>query len=336
MHPIVGWLLGAAAVVGRAALGLGKAAARRGGDIAGWVGGRLVSAPKHKAGGGAPGGGGAGRAPGGSPGGGGARGAPGGKGVEKKPGLLQRGLGSITSFASLLWLLDMLDNSLKRAVPNFKEVIKVKVYGDSSSVTTMKELQRLALSVAFGKVAPPVTIGPHILICEYDYMNRIVEVTVGYSYSGVFQQAANLFGLNAKGMDRLIQGPSEAFIGGTWPVFPESIIGFRKRGEELEEQGRSILQREPAPNPGPPFDGFSRADDLVALVTASLSTPCCTPPKPTAQYVYAATMPQVLPNETFHGTFVPGVLTQPGGATPQPPPVDDQNNELNDPTATLG
>lgn len=216
------------------------------------------------------------------------------------------------------WAMQAIERHTSQWYPKFVETITVRVWGDSSKDCKMKDLQRLALAIAFGKVTSVATIGPHFIRCSYAYHNRYVEVMLGYSYSGAAQQVGFAVTLSAAGVGRIVDGPDEKFTGGDWPTQLQTGFGlgsFLRAGGSptLEEKDRVILTPDLAPNPGPPFDGYTRADDLVALVTAALHSPCCTPPVPEATGTYQAReQPRIDPGSVGQdGTFTPGQLQAP-------------------------
>jgi len=180
----------------------------------------------------------------------------------------------------------------------YQEEITVEVWGNSDQETTKMALWQMALSIAFGKVAPfgqlKIQSQPVTIFVEYDVFGRRVKCYLAYEYSDFlaapyFASSAKLFQFTGKGknvdpvaqrnflqelsqstssgLERIIAGPGpiEDIYGGGWPAWSRGY-----GNTPLPEEGHIIASNSPGENPAPIFDTGSRGDWLGVAIAAQM------------------------------------------------------------------
>lgn len=205
----------------------------------------------------------------------------------------------------------------RAVMPDFEEQVEVTVYGNRTS--KRKDLYRLALALAFGKVAPQNFfknfIPPGMIAMTYDCMEKVVKVIVHYRYIASTNVAGGFNGATAA----IFQGPEDVCRGGAWSfnsislntatgipgesgpsgVSLNAVIGAANQKVSNQTGGntritlgslvdKEIITNKPVDNPAPPFDNGTRGTYIERLVYQFLTGSCVDPLPTTTTADFAA------------------------------------------------
>lgn len=173
----------------------------------------------------------------------------------------------------------------------FREFVTVRVWGNKFS--SRRRLHRMALSLAFGKIAPVSSAGitppPGVVTSTYDAMNRAVEVSIAVAYNTNLMATLGTAKAKDVGFVSLLAGPDDDAVGGNYDAFTAMVVlGAPGLPAVLEDNARKVITPDATDaagraifNPRPPGDNRAVTSFAFALITQALkSAPCDLPLDP--------------------------------------------------------